>query len=113
MQFKTLSSKKTIKSKDSFSRKWSASTTVRAVNLGNAYIIKVKANINSSFGITLENFELMYLKDGKWLQIANGYDIDNDIMDKFKMGTYDSIELAYEQWFDLCIDYVIKIEDGL
>ena len=113
MQFKKLSEKKTIRSKDSFNLKWTGRATIKATNLGNAYIIKVLTTIDSSFGIILGNFELHYLKEGKWMQLANGFDIDNDIMDKFKMHTYDSIELAYEHWFNLCIDYVKDIEDGL
>jgi len=113
MQFKKLSEKKTIRSKDSFNLKWTGSATLRATNLGNSYIIKVLTVINSSSGINLGNFGIYYLKKGTWRYLADGYDINNDIMDKYKMHTYDSIELAYEHWFNLCIDYVKDIEDGL
>ena len=113
MQFKKLSEKRTVRSKDSFNIKWRGRATVKATNLGKSYIVKVLVTIDSSFGISLGNFELYYLKDGKWLQIADGYDIDNDIIGKYKMHNYDSVELAYEHWFNLCIDYVKDIEEGL
>ena len=113
MNFETQSDNRNILSNDAMSRKWYGSSTIKCSNLGNFYIIKVTADIQSSFGIGLNNFELKYLKNGSWQHIANGYDIENDILKDFPMTDYDNIDKAYDGWLTLCKNYILNIEYGL
>ena len=113
MQFETQTTKRTILSKDAFNRKWLGSTTIKVSNLGNFYIIKVILNIQSFIGIDLGDFKLAYLKNGEWKTIANGYDIDNNILEEFRKLNYDNLNEVYNIWILLCKEYILNIRQGL
>lgn len=111
MQFKKIESIKTKLSSDSLVRKWSGRYTFSAVNLGNIYTLKCTVDINSSMGISKENYKLLYLKKGKWLHIATGLDINIDL-DSFDLTSYDEIYSSYKKWISRCCEYVELIEAG-
>ena len=112
MHFTKISDKRVILSDDHFNKKWSGSSTLSAVNLGKSYTIKCSLKIHQSVGISLDDFELKYLKNGSWSNIANGYDINNIIMEDIK-SSYDSFEFAFDEWISICKKYIVEIEDGL
>ena len=113
MEFKTISEVRTIRSKDSFNRKWTGKIMLKASTAHNSYILKCVAKIDSSFGIGPDNFTLKYLNGGEWLRIADATDIENALFEDHDMNNYDSINEAFDSWVAVCLKYVPKIVIGL
>ena len=113
MKLVTITEQLIDNSNDSMTRKWVGSRTTKYTDiLDKVLIFKTDTDINSSFGISLNNYTLSLLTQNGWKQLATGFNIECDIY-QFDLTDIKGIEMSFEYWDKISKKYFVEISGGL